>query len=215
MTVIVTVLKTGGEYRPEHVQRLHRQFGTYHAVCLTDVAVEGVATLQLAHDWPGWFAKMALFDPELIQDDILYFDLDTLLINSPQPYLTDGCLRMLSDFYYPTKPASGMMFIPHHEKIRIWPAWIADPQKWMRKYRGDQDVIEAICGRNIARFGNPVKSYKVHVAVPGMPGWHARFSQGNGEIPVDTDVLCFHGFPRPWDKSMEGILPALLQRTTT
>lgn len=61
---------------------------------------------------------------------------------------------------------------------------------------GYQDVLEVICGRDVARFGARVKSY---VAAPGMPGWHVRRSLGDGNIPPDTDVLCFHGYPRPWD----------------
>lgn len=202
MTTIVTVLRSGGEYFPEHVRHLHAQFHGLPSVCLSDVGVQGVSTVPLRHDWPCWFAKMELFHPELIKDDILYFDLDTLLINSPETYLYDDRFRMLSDFYCPERPASGMMFIPHKEKARIWLGWLTDPQKWMRECRGDQDVLEAICGRDVARFGDGVKSYKVHVAAPGMPGWHSRRSQGNGSIPPGTDVLCFHGYPRPWESAI-------------
>lgn len=203
MTVIATVLKSGGEYRPEYVQRLHAQFCGLPSVCLSDVNVPGIETLPLRHDWPGWFAKMELFNPDAIRDDILYFDLDTQIINSPEPYLHDDRLRMLSDFYHPQKPASGMMFIPKNDKTHIWKAWTANTQKWMQECRGDQDVLEAICGRDVARFGASVKSYKVHVAAPGMPGWHARRSLGNGYIPPDTDVLCFHGYPRPWELAFQ------------
>jgi hypothetical protein len=202
VTVIATVLKSGGEYRPEHAQRLHAQFCGFPSVCLSDVNVPGIETLPLRHGWPGWFAKMELFNPDAIHDDVLYFDLDTQIIGSPEPYMHDDRLRMLSDFYHPQKPASGMMFIPKIDKTHIWKAWAANPQKWMQECRGDQDVLEAICGRDVARFGDRVKSYKVHVAATGMPGWHARRSLGDGNIPPDTDVLCFHGYPRPWDRNL-------------
>jgi len=145
---------------------------------------------------------MELFNPEMLSDDILYFDLDTLLLTTPKSFLQDDRLRLLSDFYHPDKPASGMMYIPHKEKAYIWNIWMADPLKWMSECRGDQDVLERICGRDIARFGFNVKSYKVHVAGPGMPGWHSKHSQGCGTIPPDTDVLCFHGYPRPWEIPM-------------
>ncbi|ELH8609714.1 hypothetical protein Q8V93_003444 [Enterobacter asburiae] len=199
MAIIATVMKSGGEYCPEHVQRLHAQFHGLASVCLSDVTIPDVKTVPLRHDWPGWFAKMELFNPDLIQDDILYFDLDTLIIGNPEPYLHDDRFRMLSDFYHPEKPASGMMFIPHSKKSRIWDAWMKAPQKWIQKYRGDQDVLQTICGRDVERFGSSVKSYKVHVAALGMPGWHSRRSLGTGRIPLGTDVLCFHGYPRPWD----------------
>lgn len=199
MTLIVTVLRSGGEYSSEHVRRLHSQFSGLPAICLSDVAVRAVTTIPLRYTWPGWFSKMELFNPEIIKDDILYFDLDTQIITTPKPYLCDDRFRMLSDFYYPDKPASGMMFIPHIYKARVWSAWMENPARWMRKCRGDQDIIEQICGRNVARFGNSVKSYKVHVVAPGMPGYHMKHSKGDGLIPPETDILCFHGKPRPWE----------------
>lgn len=201
MTIIATVLRSGGDYGPEHVQKLHAQLCGLPSVCLSDVPVPDVATSPLRYQWPGWFSKMELFNPEQVNDDILYFDLDTMLLCEPRGYMKDDRLRMLSDFYHPDKPASGMMFIPHREKARIWSQWIASPERWMQEYRGDQDVLERICGRGVARFGARIKSYKVHVAARGMPGWHAGRSLGNGHIPPDTDVLCFHGYPRPWELS--------------
>lgn len=199
MTIIMTVLRSGGEYRPEHVQALHEQFCDVPSVCLSDVPVPGVSVLQQRFRWPGWFSKMELFNPDLIDDDILYFDLDTLLLCNPSVYMNDNRFRMLSDFYHPEKPASGMMFIPHEEKAHIWSQWVASPERWMRECRGDQDVLERICGRDVARFGERVKSWKVHVAAPSMPGYHNVRSKGDGSIPANTDVLCFHGNVRPWD----------------
>ncbi|GAA3897972.1 hypothetical protein GCM10022405_24070 [Gibbsiella dentisursi] len=199
MTVIVTVLKSGGEFQPEHVQRLHAQFHNLPSICLSDVTVPGVDTFPLRFNWPGWFSKMELFNPDLIHDDILYFDLDTQIVINPEIYLYDDHFRMLSDFYHPDKPASGMMFIPHNFKAYIWSAWIDAPLKWISECWGDQDVLEKICGREVARFDSSVKSYKLHVAGPGMPGWHPTSSEGCGTIPTGTSILCFHGKPRPWD----------------
>ncbi|KGT94971.1 hypothetical protein NG99_06050 [Erwinia typographi] len=203
MTIIATVLKSGGEYLPTHVQRLHEQFDDLQSVCFSDVPVPGVNTLPLRYGWAGWFSKMELFNPELTMSDILYFDLDTIITGNIVPYLNDDRFRMLSDFYFPQTPASGMMFIPHSAKAPIWQAWIAKPAQWMSMCRGDQDVLAKICGCGVARFGERVKSYKVHVASKGMPGWHRSRSTGNGTIPPGTDVLCFHGNPRPWTVSAD------------
>ena len=63
----VTVLRSGGEYGPRHVQWLARQIPGL--VCLSDRKVEGVETIPLRHDWPGWWAKMEMFSDVIDEDE--------------------------------------------------------------------------------------------------------------------------------------------------
>ena len=91
----VCVLRSGGDFRPEHAQRLARQVSGL--VCLSDVQVPGVATRVLQHGWPGWWSKMEAFAPEL-EGDVLLIDLDTLVLRMPAlPAVT----TVLPDFYRP------------------------------------------------------------------------------------------------------------------
>ena len=69
---------------------------------LSDVPVDGVETIPLQHDWPGWFAKFELFRPD-IEGDLLYFDIDTV-ITGDLKQLEVGQTTMLSDFYHPQHP---------------------------------------------------------------------------------------------------------------
>ncbi len=103
---VVLVLRSGGAYRPEHVARLVRQLrssvpapagaeppggGEALAITvLTDLpAAEfpaGVRVVRLKHGWPGWWAKMELYSPELpdLRDQpFLYLDLDTTVHELP------------------------------------------------------------------------------------------------------------------------------------
>lgn len=212
MTIIATVLKSGGDYRPEHVQELHSQFGDLPSLCFSDCPVAGVKTLPLKYGYRSWFSKMELFRPDAVAEDILYLDLDTWVIKNLDRYLCDTQFRMLSDFYHPQRPASGVMYIPHAFKTQVWQGWSRAPEAFMNLCRGDQEVLEQLCGRHVARFGAEVKSYKVHVARAGMAGFHALRSKGNGLIPQDTDILCFHGSnARPWMTPL--IRPAPAQGT--
>lgn len=52
-----------------------------------------------------------------------------------------------------------------------------------REAWGDQGFLMPLIGKR-ARWGANVRSYKVHCR--------------NG-VPRGTDVVCFHGKPRPWD----------------
>ena len=93
MTVVLCVLKSGGEYKPEHAARLYDQF-LEHAppevgfLCLTDLVPElerlHVPATPLTHGWPGWWSKCeALAAP----GPALYLDLDVSIVGDLEPLL--------------------------------------------------------------------------------------------------------------------------------
>lgn len=49
-------------------------------VCLSNIEVEGVETIPLARNWPGWWAKIELFSHAF--ERALYLDLDTVITGS-------------------------------------------------------------------------------------------------------------------------------------
>lgn len=76
----------GRRYGPEWVVRLRNMVARHldrphRFVCLSNVVVPGVETIRLRQDWPGWWAKVALFDPAYaLGSRVLYLDLDTLIV---------------------------------------------------------------------------------------------------------------------------------------
>lgn len=179
----VCVLRSGGDFLPEHVQRLARQVPGL--VCLSDVEVDGVPCIQIAYKWPGWWAKMNACCPDLIRGDILLIDLDTHVIRMPEmPSVT----TVLPDFYRPDLMGSGFMYVTEADRARIWVAWIDCPEAHMarcvaRECWGDQGFLNPIIGDS-PRWGSNVVSWKVHCA---------------DGIPDGADIVCFHGKPRPWE----------------
>lgn len=194
MATRVCVLRSGGEYKPEHVQWLSRQVPGL--VCISDVPVDGVDTLPMRYTWPGWWSKMNLFDPGLIYDDILYFDLDTVVLGDVDE-LEVGETTMLSDFYKPHMPASGLMFIAHEDKEHAWREWMVSPSQHMKACRtrenwGDQGFLRNVLkARRWDKMApRRIVSYKVHC---------------KDGVPDDALVVCFHGQPRPWNVKAEWI----------
>jgi hypothetical protein len=184
----VTVLRSGGEYKLEHVQRLAKMVPGL--VCLSDVEIEGVPTVKLRHDWPGWWAKMELFGPAF-ETDILHIDLDTTVLEDITPFLKVGKTTLLDDFYYPGTLSSGFMYIHQDDKARVWKEFTKDPQAVTNKYKlppliGDQGFLNTVLKAQTWQkvLPNKVVSYKVHC---------------QGGIPQGTSIVCFHGKPRPWD----------------
>lgn len=185
----VCVLRSGGEYKPAHVQWLARQVPGL--TCLSDVDVPGVTTMPLRHDWPGWWSKLELFRPD-IEGDLFYIDLDTVITGDLAPLIdaANGKTTMLSDFYWPEKPASGLMYIAQADKARVWEAWMASPEQHMRRpvgrgTIGDQGFLGSVLTPQRWQDVAPgrVVSFKVHC---------------KQQLPSKARVVCFHGQPRPW-----------------
>jgi hypothetical protein len=179
--VTLCVLRSGGDFKPEHVQLLARQ--VKGLVCLSDVPVPGVQTIPLQYGWPGWFSKLEMCRPD-IEGDVFYLDLDTVVHSLPEMPKSDTVLR---DFYYPQRVGSGLMYLTEETRKKIWAKWIQAPEKHMRECVtfekwGDQGFIEEFV-QHATRWQDIAKvySYKAH-------GFRA-----------DAQITCFHGKPRPWD----------------
>lgn len=179
----ICVLRSGGDFLPEHVQRLAKMIPDL--VCLSDVPVDGVPVIPLRYDWPGWWSKMELFRPN-IKGNLFYADLDTTIYNMPQMPLSD---TVLTDFGDMKVIGSGLMYLTEATRAKVWAEWIKDPEGHMAKHTkwpaGDQGFLLPFL-RGALRWQNMyrVYSYKIHC------------KKG---IPEDADVVCFHGHPRPWD----------------
>lgn len=90
--IIVSVLKQSKDFTTKHAQWLHKQLKGYDSVCLTDaLKIKGVNTAPLLYDWPGWWAKLELFNPlhpVLGNEDILYIDIDSVVVGDITPLTT-------------------------------------------------------------------------------------------------------------------------------
>ena len=180
----VTVLRSGGAYKPEHVQRLAKQVPGL--VCLSDVPVPGVKTAPLQTAWPSWWAKMEVFGPS-IDGDVLHIDLDTT-VRDIQPFLAVGKTTLLRDFYYPTAKASGLMYIRSEDKAKVYDAFVKQADQVMAAkqrppHHGDQGFISKMLP-------------KAEVWQDLLPGLVKSYKADKDH---DCAVLCFHGDPKPWD----------------
>jgi hypothetical protein len=188
MTTRVCVLRTGKEYGVQHARWLAQQVPDI--VCVSNVHVPGVKTIAMPTVWPGWWSKMNLFNPALIDDDLLYFDLDTVVLGDLDQFNV-GRTTTLSDFYRPHLPASGFMYIKHEDKRAVWDEWMRNPERHMarcvtRERWGDQGFLRDLLPHQRWESVLPGKvvSYKVHC------------QKG---VPPGAAVVCFHGKPRPWE----------------
>lgn len=175
----IVLVRQGTKFAPAYVE----MFRALDPLTLTDQSDTPGRTRALIYPWQGWWAKMELFSPE--NKDMrpcLFFDLDTYILSGIDDMLApfEG-LGMLRDFYRPSHPASGILFVPE-DTTRIWDEWIARPQHWMdtNRYGGDQAFLAPFCDWFIQDRFAGIHSYKV-----------AAKHEPCGRI------VCFHGRPKP------------------
>ena len=193
---VLTVLRSGGEYRVEHVKRLRDQVAR-HAPgvpfrCIADVDCPG--RIEMRGDWPGWWAKIEAFT---LPGPILYMDLDTTITGDPGPLLEAAAAHefiALRDFTggggrtvqssvmaWRGRAVAGM-----HDRFAADPAghmaFCTTPRWW-----GDQGFIE---------LHGPGPAFWQDVA----PGAVVSFKMHcQGGVPDGARVVAHHGKPRPWE----------------
>jgi len=132
--------------------------------------------------YPGYWAKISLFEPGRFKGRVLYFDLDTTLvqgiddiINFPWPF------GIINDWNLPGVNSS----------VMVWDAGAADhlytkfKPEVMERLHGDQNWISEKMLSAVRFPKDWCVSYKKHV-------------RPTGKIPKDAKVICYHGNPRPW-----------------
>lgn len=194
MRDVICVLRSGGEYRADHVVRLRdqlAQFGITTLRCLSDVEVPGVERIPMKYSWPGWWSKMELFRPDLPEVGMLYMDLDTSIIGDVSTLFVDR-LAIMRDVYRPNGLQSSLMFIPVADRHRIWSIWERKPNYWMRLFArgGDQAFLERHWFDTAARWQD---------LLPGEVVSYKANNLASCGAPEGAKVVIFHGKPRPWD----------------
>lgn len=182
MVTVACVLRSGGDYTVEYVERLKAgvdaHLSGHEFVCLTDVKKVPGKRIPLRHDWAGWWSKCELFR---LPGPVLYFDLDTVITGD----LTEiaeypHTFTMLSCFYVQRRACSGVM------------AWSGDWSRLYERYEptkrypghGDQGYIATALHVEPERF---------QALFPGQIVSRKVTATRN----PDERVVCFHGQPRP------------------
>lgn len=191
---VAFVLRSGGEYRSEHVERLAMQVRSHlpgaEFICLSDVDVP-VERIPLKHDWPGWWSKLELFRPD-IEGDLLFMDLDTAIVGGLEDIAAADGPVIMRDVYRPHGLQSSIMAIPQEIKGQVWQAFTAASERHMRRYRrgGDQAFLENHTTIRWRRWQD---------ICPGQLVSYKADVKRLGHVPAGTRAVVFHGKPHPWE----------------
>jgi hypothetical protein len=171
-------------------------------------------------DWPeisgpkrSWWYKLQLFNSEHHQGNLLYFDLDTVILRDiswilqlPTQYLWG-----IRDFKHLQRPGyssmnSSVMWWNVREMSWVWDQFNStNVLNTSRQYPGDQDYLYAVLGHNRIRYfeDSQMQSWRWQ-CLDGGYDFNTRRHKipGQGtQIPGNTSVLVFHGKPKPHEIS--------------
>lgn len=204
MLTVACMLRTGGEYKPEHVYALRRSVVRFLArphrfECLTDATMMTGFTMPLRHDWPKWWPKIELLHPGLFSGPVLYLDLDTVLVDDISP-LADlaesGAFVMNRDFYHPTRVNSALMCWTGDALSPIYERMLVDPGRIMLSHkRGGDQAFMADC----IAAGLIPEPTRWQDALPGAVVSYKVDVRPTGKVPREARICCYHGVPRPWE----------------
>lgn len=204
MLTVAAVLRGGGEYSPEHVERLQEQVTRWltlkhRFVCLTDQPQSSYHSVLLKHNWPKWWAKIELFRPGLFDGPTLYADLDTTICGPLDGLVTGHRFTVLRNVWVAAphpRIGSGLMAWDTREApelVRLYDTFRADPKRHMRQPQrpdnlGDQGFIQ--------RY-TPIEPERWQDKHPGrVVSWRKHCI--DGQVPPRASIICFGGTVRPW-----------------
>jgi hypothetical protein len=148
MARVVTVLRSGGEFNSSHVRAMKRQVERWappgtEFECISDVPIEGVRCWALQYDWPGWWAKLELFRPD-IPGDFLFTDLDNVILGPLDDILKQDSFTLQHGGW------TALMTVPAGVRARVWNEFTFNPVVYMSRFR--KEAVPRL--RGIGNYGD-------------------------------------------------------------
>lgn len=160
----------------------------------------------------SWWYKLQLFNNQHHQDNLLYFDLDTVIVrdinwiieNPPHKLWTVKDFKYLQNADYTGMNSSIMWWNVDHFSW-VWDAFKkVDINSVSRRYQfGDQQFIDETLTHNNIRYLDTqrIQSWRWQALNGGteFPSKKQRAPNTGTHISSNVSVLVFHGHPKPHD----------------
>jgi hypothetical protein len=198
---IVLVLRSGKDFSFTDVELICKHINSKwkadekpQIICLWDNATREynlgkLKLIPLKNDYPGTWARMQLYSPEMEQyRPFLYVDLDTAIINSIENIFDlvkdESLFITLEDFWEKGKLATGLVWFPAaSNKIQgVWKAWQKSSAKGVRMDKFLRECIKPDAFWQ--KLTDSIADFK-----PKSKEYLKLIKEG-------TNLVCFHGNPR-------------------
>lgn len=205
MVTVACVLRSGGVYTPEWVERLRSQVRRHlqqkhDFVCLSDVSLpSGIDRVPLDCDYPRWWSKLELFRPGIfLGERVIYLDLDLLIVGDIGDLASyPGEFAMLEDFMVPGLMSSSIMAWNPGGTFGFWRFIQNNQPIFDHSFRQHRNF--RFGGGRMDPFLNIMATRKdgLQSLYPGMIGSYKVHHLEAG--PGDFRIVDFHGKPKVTD----------------
>lgn len=188
----------------------------FHVYTEHDRSVPPYMIKHCLEDWPGirgakksWWYKIQMFNAEHHQGNLLYFDLDSMIVDFLDwiPTLSTEYFWTLRDFRYLQRPTymgmnSSVMWWNVPKFSWVWDKFVKQGvQQMTHSYHGDQDFIHAVIDHNQKRYFDIAKfqSWRWQAWDGGM-NFQTRKQNVPGQgtsVNPGVSAIIFHGHPKP------------------
>jgi hypothetical protein len=213
----VICVYTGTKYNINHVNVLYNMVERnlsqpFNFYCLTNNQGQKFHKSIKLLDVPepvmeNWWNKMHLYNKELnIEGNILYMDLDVVVISSLDEFFTnysDDKLCVIRDFGQPKSTINSSVLrynLKHHHFI--WDNYIKKKQRYDGLH-GDQNVLtDMIYSHEKTVFLPDEWTYSFKWPERGKPKQYQKYKPEDHPLKKNAKICVFHGHPNP-DYAME------------
>lgn len=198
------------------LKRLLPQGLNFHVYTEHDRSVPPYMIKHCLEEWKGisgpkksWWYKMQLFNPEHHQSQMLYFDLDVVVLRDLQWMFELSAEHFwgIRDFRYLQRSNYSMinsscMWFNVNQYSYIWDMFSKEgAQDVAKRFHGDQDYITHAIDYNRRRFfpDDKFQSFRWQCWQGGYDFQRRQYRAPNTGVKIapETSVVVFHGFPKP------------------
>jgi len=155
----------------------------------------------------SWWYKTQLFDVNQFKGQLLYFDLDVVIVDN-----IDFFLELSTNYFWGIKDFrhlfnrsrqtlnSSIMYFDTRKFNYVWDQFLLRPEEHMRRFAGDQDFVDRIIQPKDKQFFDVdlIKSWRWQLFDGGYDTKKRRHLQpGTGtKITKPTRIMVFHSKPK-------------------
>jgi len=213
----------GNLYSWDYVEKLHSMMRKnllvpfrFHVFTEDHRSVPDHMIKHSLQEWPGvtgarsaWWYKLQIFDPTRRLQQVLYLDLDTVIVKNLDwvQDLDTNFFWTIHDFKRLWRPNwqglnSSLMYFDAEKFWYVWQNFQSVGLQNVRQdFKGDQDFLTHIIPVDHRKFidNHRVKSWRWEVYQGGLDPTNKTYTAPgtSTNIPTATSLVIFHGKPKP------------------